>query len=123
VISVKEHAVFDRQDYDLHCTVPVNIAQATLGCEVEIPTFEGVETVKIPEGTQPGTQLRLKARGVPRVNASGRGDLFIHVEVHIPTKLTKEQRKAFEALRENLPQPGEEGGKGGFFGKVKNLFQ
>ncbi len=123
VISVKEHAVFDRQDYDLHCTVPVNIVQATLGCEVEIPTFEGVETVKIPEGTQPGAQLRLKARGVPRVNASGRGDLYIHVEVHIPTKLSKDQRKAFEALRDSLPQPGESGDKGGFFGKVKNLFQ
>ncbi|MBZ2187136.1 MAG: molecular chaperone DnaJ [Bryobacter sp.] len=123
VISVKEHAVFDRQDYDLHCTVPVNVAQAALGCEVEIPTFEGIETVKIPEGTQPGTQLRLKARGVPRVNALGRGDLFIHVEVHVPAKLNKEQRKAFEALRESLPQPGEGGGKDGFFGKVKNLFQ
>jgi molecular chaperone DnaJ len=100
----------------------VNIVQATLGTEVEIPTFEGVEIVKIPEGTQPGTQLRLKNRGVPRVNASGRGDLFIHIEVHIPTKLTREQRKLFEQLRENLPNPGEDTKDGGFFGKVKNLF-
>ncbi|WP_035957659.1 molecular chaperone DnaJ [Bryobacter aggregatus] len=123
VLSVKEHSVFERQDYDLHCTVPVNIAQATLGTEVEIPTFEGIESVKVPEGTQPGTQLRLKNRGVPRVNASGRGDLFIHVEVHIPTKLSREQRKVFEQLRETLPAPGEEDDKGGFFGKVKELFQ
>jgi molecular chaperone DnaJ len=123
VISVREHPVFDRQDYDLHCTVPVNIVQATLGTEVEIPTFEGAEVVQIPEGTQPGAQLRLKNRGVPRVNASGRGDLYIHVEVHIPTKLTKDQRRAFEALRDNLPSPGEENEEGGFFGKVKKLFQ
>lgn len=123
VISVREHPVFDRQDYDLHCTVPVNIVQATLGTEVEIPTFEGPEVVQIPEGTQPDAQLRLKNRGVPRVNASGRGDLYIHVEVHIPTKLTKDQRRAFEALRDNLPSPGEENDDGGFFGKVKKLFQ
>jgi len=123
VLSVKEHPVFDRQDYDLHCTVPVNIVQATLGTEVEIPTFEGIESVKIPEGTQPGTQLRLKNRGVPRVNASGRGDMYIHVEVHIPTKLSRDQRKVFEQLRENLPAAGADGDKGGLFGKVKNLFQ
>lgn len=123
VVTVKDHPVFDRQDYDLHCTVPVNIVQATLGTEVEIPTFEGMETVKIPEGTQPGAQLRLKSRGVPRVNASGRGDLYIHVEVHIPTKLTKDQRRAFETLMASLPAPGEENDSGGFFGKVKKLFQ
>ena len=123
VLSVKDHPVFDRQDYDLHCTVPINLAQATLGSEVEIPTFEGVEPVKIPEGTQPGTQLRLKSRGIPRVNASGRGDLFIHIEVHIPGKLTREQRKLFEQLRDTLPPAGEEGDKNGFFGKVKDLFQ
>lgn len=123
VLSVKDHPVFDRQDYDLHCTVPINIAQATLGTEVEIPTFEGLESVKIPEGSQPGTQLRLKNRGVPRVNASGRGDLFIHVEVHVPSKLSREQRKLFEQLLESLPAAGEETGKGGFFGKVKDLFQ
>jgi molecular chaperone DnaJ len=123
VLSVKEHPVFDRNDYDLHCTVPINVAQAVLGTEVEIPTFEGIEPVKIPEGAQPGTQLRLKNRGVPRVNASGRGDLFINVEIHIPSKLTREQRKLFEQLLESLPAAGEETGKGGFFGKVKNLFQ
>jgi len=123
VLSVKEHSVFDRQDYDLHCTVPVNIVQATLGTEVDIPTFEGIETVRIPEGTQPNAQLRLKNRGVPRVNASGRGDLFIHVEVHIPTKLTRDQRKSFEQLRDQLPTGGETSEKGGLFGKVKNLFQ
>ncbi|MDX2268608.1 MAG: molecular chaperone DnaJ [Bryobacter sp.] len=123
VIEVKPHDVFERQEYDLHCTVPVNIAQAVLGTEVDIPTFEGIETVKIPEGTQPGTQIRLRSRGVPRVNASGRGDLYVNVEVHIPTKLTREQKRLVEQLREILPAAGEDPGSDGLFGKVKNLFQ
>jgi molecular chaperone DnaJ len=123
VLSVKPHPVFDRQDYDLHCTVPINVAQAALGTEVEIATFEGMETVTVPEGTQPGAQFRLKNRGVPRVNASGRGDLFIHVEVEVPKKLSREQRKHFEQLLESLPAAGEEGGKGGMFDKLKDLFQ
>jgi molecular chaperone DnaJ len=123
VVRVKEHPIFDRNEYDLHCTVPVNVAQAALGTEVEIPTFDGMETVKIPEGSQSGAQLRLKNRGVQRVNGSGRGDLFVHVEVKVPTKLSREQRKLFEQLRDALPAAGEDDGKGGFFGKVKDLFQ
>ncbi len=123
VLSVKPHAIYDRQDYDLHCTVPINIAQAALGTEVDIPTFEGDETVRIPEGTQPGTQIKLRGRGVPRVNASGRGDLYVNIEVHVPGKMTKEQRRLFEQLREILPAAGEESQEGGLFGKVKNLFQ
>ncbi len=123
VLHVKAHPVFDRQDYDLHCTVPVNLAQAALGTNVDIPTFEGVENVRIPEGTQPGTRIRIKNRGVPRVNAAGRGDLYVNIEVHVPAKLTREQKRLLEQLREILPNPGEEGGEGGFFGKVKDLFQ
>lgn len=123
VLHVKAHPVFERQEYDLHCTVPVNIAQAALGAEVDIPTFEGVETVKIPEGTQPGTQIKLRNRGVQRVNASGRGDLYINVEVHIPSKLTREQKRLMEQLREILPAAGEDNPQGGLFGKVKDLFQ
>lgn len=122
VLHVKAHPVFERQEYDLHCTVPVNIAQAALGTEVDIPTFEGVETVKIPEGTQPGTQIKLRGRGVQRVNASGRGDLYVNIEVHTPAKLTREQRRLLEQLREILPAAGEENTKSGLFGKVKDLF-
>lgn len=123
VVRVKEHPIFDRNEYDLHCTVPINIAQAALGTEVDIPTFDGTENVKIPEGSQSGTQLKLKNRGVQRVNGSGRGDLYVHVEVKVPTKLSREQRKLFEQLRDALPAAGEDDDKGGFFGKVKDLFQ
>ena len=121
VLRVKEHAIFERHEYDLHCTVPVNIAQATLGTEIDLLTFDGLETVKIPDGTQPGTQLRLKGKGVPRLNGNGRGDLFVHVEVRIPDKLTKDQRRLFEQLAETLPNENEPEEKG-LFDKVKDYF-
>ncbi len=121
VIRVKDHAFFERHENDLHCTIPVTIVQATLGSEIELKTLDGVEKVKVPEGTQPGAQLRLRGKGVPRVNSSGRGDLFIHVEVRIPEKLNKEQRKLMEQLRETLPEDNEPREKG-LFEKVRDYF-
>lgn len=121
VLRVKEHPIFERQGDDLHCTVPLNIAQAALGAEVDLLTFDGLETVKIPEGSQHGDQLRLKGKGVPRLNAHGRGDVVVHVEVRVPQKLTREQRKLLEQLRELLPAENEPKEKG-LFEKVKDYF-
>jgi molecular chaperone DnaJ len=120
VLRVKPHPVFERRDDDLHCTVPINPAQAALGCQVEVNTLDGMQNVKVPEGSQPGTRLRLKQLGVPHVNGSGRGDLFVHLEVRIPTKLTKDQRKLFEQLRDTLPAENEP--NQGIFDKVKDYF-
>ena len=61
-----EHPFFERHENDLHCTVPVNVAQAALGCAVEVLTFDGLQKLKIPEGTQSGAQFRLRDKGVPR---------------------------------------------------------
>jgi molecular chaperone DnaJ len=102
-LKVKEHPFFDRREQDLHCTIPLNVAQAALGCEIEVPTLEGFHKLKIPEGTQNGSQFRLRNKGVAMVNGSGRGDLYVHIEVKIPTRLTREQRKLFDQLRETLP--------------------
>ena len=121
VIRVKDHAFFERHENDLHCTIPVTIVQAALGSEIELNTLDGVETVRIPDGTQPGTQVRLKGKGVPRVNASGRGDLFVHIEVRIPEKLSRDQRKLLEQLRETLPENNEPKEKG-IFAKVRDYF-
>jgi molecular chaperone DnaJ len=121
VTKVAEHPVFERHDYDLHCRVPINIAQAALGAAIELVTFDGVQTVKIPEGTQPGTKLRLKGLGVPRLNASGRGDLFVHIVVQVPQKLTREQRRLLEQLREELPAENEPQDKS-LLDKVKDYF-
>ncbi|HOL73188.1 MAG TPA: DnaJ C-terminal domain-containing protein, partial [Bryobacteraceae bacterium] len=110
-----------RREKDLHCTIPINVAQAVLGAEIEVPTLDGTQPLKIPEGTQNGATFRLKNQGVPDVNGRGRGDLFVHVEVKIPTKLTREQRKLFERLRETLPEDNKPAERG-LFEKVKDYF-
>jgi molecular chaperone DnaJ len=121
VLKVKPHPIFERHGDELHCTVPVNPAQAALGATIDISTLDGVQTVKIPEGSQPGSRVRLKGLGVPHVNGSGRGDLFVHIDVRIPTKLTREQRKLFEQLRDVLPADNAPAEKG-IFDKVKDYF-
>ncbi len=121
VLKVKEHPFFERHENDLHCTVPVNIAQAALGAEIEVPTLEDPYKLKVPEGTQSGTQFRIRHKGVPDVNTRARGDLYVHIDVKIPAKLTREQKKLMEQLRETLPvdnQPAEKG----LFDKVKDYF-
>ena len=120
-IKVREHSFFERKDQDLHCTIPVNIAQAALGCEIEIPTLEGAHKLKIPEGSQNGAQFRLRNKGVPVLNGSGRGDLFVHLDVKIPHRMTREQRKLMEQLREILPVDNAPAEKG-LFEKVKDYF-
>jgi molecular chaperone DnaJ len=121
VLKVKAHPIFQRQQDDLHCLVPINVAQAALGASVDILTFDGLQTVKIPEGSQAGSRLRLKGLGVPHVNASGRGDLYVHLDVRTPAKLTREQRRLFEQLKEILPAENEPAEKG-LMDKVKNYF-
>jgi molecular chaperone DnaJ len=120
-LKVKPHPIYERHENNLHCSVPINVAQAVLGTEIDLLTFDGLQVVKIPEGTQSGTQIKLKNLGVPNVNGHGRGDLYVHVDVQIPTKLTREQRKLFEQLRETLPVENEPQEKG-IFDKVKDLF-
>src|SRR5579863_6085310 len=121
VVKVKEHPIFERQGDDLFCTVPINVAQAVLGTHINLLTFDGLEQVKIPDGIQTGSRIRLKNLGVPRLQGSGRGDLFVQVDVKVPSKLTREQRKLFEQLRETLPEENEPHEKG-LLDKVKDYF-
>ncbi|HEX6897358.1 MAG TPA: DnaJ C-terminal domain-containing protein, partial [Bryobacteraceae bacterium] len=121
VIKLKEHHIFERHGDDLHCIVPVNVAQAALGAEVNLLTFDGLEPVKIPEGSQSSATVRLKNLGMPKLQGSGRGDLFVHVDVRVPSKLTREQKKLFEQLRETLPAENEPHEKG-LLDKVKDYF-
>ena len=115
------HVFFERRQQDLHCTIPINFAQAALGCEIEVPTLEQPHKVKIPEGTQNGEQFRLRNKGVPAINGGARGDLYIHVLVNVPSRLTREQRKLLEQLRETLPVNNAPAEKG-LFEKVKDYF-
>jgi molecular chaperone DnaJ len=121
VIKVKEHPIFERQGDDLLCIVPINVAQAVLGTQINLLTFDGLEQVKVPEGVQTGSRIRLKSFGVPKLQGSGRGDLFVQVDVKVPGKLTREQRKLFEQLRETLPEENEPHEKG-LLDKVKDYF-
>src|SRR5436309_15538390 len=92
VLKVKDHPFFERHEADLHCTIPVNIAQAALGAEIEVPTLEEPYKLKIPEGTQSGMQFRLRHKGVAVLNGHTRGDLYVHIVVKVPSKLTREQK-------------------------------
>jgi molecular chaperone DnaJ len=119
--KVKEHPFFERQENDLHCTIPLNIAQASLGCEIEVPTLGAVQKLKIPEGTQNGAQFKLRHQGVAILHSNNRGDLHVHIRVNMPTRLTREQRKLLEQLRDTLPVDNRPSEKG-LFDKVKDYF-
>lgn len=123
VLEVKEHAFFERRGADLYCTIPISIAQATLGAELQVPGLNGEEKLKIPEGTQGGAVFRLKGKGLPDPHGGGRGDLYYHVRVLTPAKLTREQRKLMEQLGNTIQvdnKPAERGSS--IFDKVKDIF-
>jgi molecular chaperone DnaJ len=101
-IQVKPHKFFRRREYDILLDLTVNIAQATLGAEVDIPTVDGTEKLKIPAGTQPGKVITLKGKGMPRLRSNGRGDQLVIINVDVPVRLTVEQRELFEKLAKSL---------------------
>jgi len=123
VLHVKEHPFFERRGADLYCTIPISIAQATLGTELQVPGLSGDEKLKIPEGTQSGAVFRLKAKGLADPRGGGKGDLYYHVRVITPTKLSREQRKLIEELGSSLKvdnKPAERNSS--IFDKVKDIF-
>ncbi len=121
VLHVKEHPFFEREANDLHCVIPVSYTQAALGAEISVPTLEGEHVLKVPDGTQSGTTLRIRGKGVPILNGHGKGDLFVEVRVQTPSKLNKRQRELLQELEglthvENRPQ------RRTLLGKVKDIF-
>ncbi len=103
LLDVKSHQFFKRRENDILLNLDINVAQATLGADVEVPTLDGQEKLKIPAGTQPGKVFTLRGKGVPYLRSNGRrGDQLVIVNVEIPEKLTKEQRALFEQLAESL---------------------
>ena len=97
-MRVANHQFFRRRQNDILLDLNINIAQAVLGAEIEVPTLDGPSRLKIPAGTQPAKVFTLKNKGVPQLRGSGRGDQHVVVSVEIPTKLSAEQRKLFEDL-------------------------
>jgi molecular chaperone DnaJ len=96
VLDVEEHTIFTREGTDLVCEVPVSIAQAALGTEIEVPTLDGSAKVKVPAGTQSGQMFRLRGRGVPDLGGYAKGDELVRIVVETPKKLTARQRELLE---------------------------
>jgi len=120
VIQVDSHKYFRRRDNDILLDLNINIAQATLGDEVDVPTVDGDALLKIPSGTQPGKVIRMRGKGVPYLRSNGRGDQMVIVNVSIPTSVDEEQERLFEELGKSLgteviPQ------ERGFFDKLRDV--
>jgi molecular chaperone DnaJ len=128
VVHVQEHAFFRREGINLFCEIPVNFTTVALGGEIQVPTLDSTESVKVPEGTQTGTTLRLRGKGLPEVGGRTRGDLFATVQVQTPRKLTKEQRHLLDQLSKVLPKEKfeprahDEQDERNLFDRVKNMF-
>jgi molecular chaperone DnaJ len=103
-VQVQDHAFFHREGDDLYCQIPVSFPTLALGGKIQVPTLNGREEVKIPEGSESGTVFRLRGKGMPNVSGRGRGDLHVVVQVKTPKKLTRDQRKALEQLASALPE-------------------
>jgi molecular chaperone DnaJ len=121
VLHVKPHSFFERDGKDLYCSVPVSFSQAALGDEIMIPTLYGEHKLKVPEGTQSGTTIRIRGKGLQGLQSSSKGDLFVKVRVQTPARLSKRQRELLEELAqatsiENKPEPRS------LFDKVKEIF-
>lgn len=106
-IRVKQHEIFERDGDDLHCTVPVSMVTAALGGTIAVPTLGGHAEIELPEGTQHGKQFRLKGKGIKGVRSSYPGDLYCHIQVETPVKLTEHQRKLLKELDESLRKGGD----------------
>jgi molecular chaperone DnaJ len=126
---VQEHEFFRRDGLNLFCEIPVNYTTVALGGEIQVPTLDGIDEIKVPEGTQTGTTLRLRGKGMPDVNGRGKGDLFATVQVQTPKKLTKDQRQALEQLARTLPKEHfeprkrhDEQDERNLFDRVKDMF-
>ncbi len=121
VVHVKEHKIFQREEDNLYCEVPISFTVAALGGDIDVPTLEGKANVKVPPGTQGGQVFRLRGKGIIHVNGRERGDLLARVIVEVPTRLNGEQRQKLEEFanlcgEENAPM------RKSFFERAKEFF-
>jgi molecular chaperone DnaJ len=119
-LSVRRHALFEREGADVHCKVPISMVQATLGGSIEVPTLDAkFARINIPAGAQGGHQFRLRGKGMPVVRSTQRGDMYIEIMVETPVNLTSKQKellKEFDKAGKTSPETE------GFFSKVKEMF-
>jgi len=124
-IRVKQHDIFERDGDDLHCTAPVSMTTAALGGQIQVPTLHGKVEIELPEGTQHGKTFRLRGKGIKGLRSSYPGDLYCHVTVETPIKLTEHQRKLLRELEESFQKGGEKHSPNSksWSDRVKDLFK
>ncbi len=124
-IRVKQHEIFERDGDDLHCTVPVGLTTAALGGSIDVPTLGGTAQIELPEGTQHGKTFRLRGKGVKGVRSSYPGDLYCHISVETPVKLTERQRELLNELDESFRSSGDRHSPNAksWTDRVKDLFK
>ncbi len=124
-IRIKPHEVFERDGDDLHCTMPVGMVTAALGGTIEVPTLGGKAEIELPDGTQHGKTFRLRGKGIKGVRSSYPGDLYCHIAVETPVKLTEHQKKLLKELDESLKKGGERHSPNAksWTDRVKDLFK
>ena len=120
-VIVREHPLFQREDYEVFCEVPISFTQAALGAKIDVPTLDGKVKMTIPTGTQSGKVFRLKGKGVPHLHSQQRGDQHVRVIVETPTDLSSKQRELLEKFAELSGEESHPQSKG-FFDKVRELF-
>jgi molecular chaperone DnaJ len=124
-IRIKQHEIFERDGDDLHCTVPVPLTMAALGGGITVPTLAGKAEIELPEGTQHGKTFRLRGKGIKGIRSSYPGDLYCHITVETPVRLTEHQRKLMKELDESLKKGGERHSPNAksWTDRVKDLFK
>ncbi len=124
VVNLKPHPVFQREGADLHCEMPIGFATAALGGDLEIPTLDGHATIKVPPETQTGQTFRLRNKGIRPVRGSVQGDLYCHVAIETPVKLTARQKELLREFEQISAQdPGKHNPRAkGWFDKVREFF-
>ncbi len=122
-IRIREHSVFTRDGDDLHCEVPISITAAALGGEVQVPTLAGRAEIDLPEGTQSGKTFRLRGKGIKGLRSSYPGDLYAHVVIETPVRLTDQQKKLLRELDASLTDPRHSPQTKSWTDRVKDFFQ
>ena len=120
--QIKEHDFFVRDGINIKYRLPINIAQASLGTKIEVPTLDGYYEIEIPPGTQTGRIFRVRGRGVAQLRGDRRGDLLVLIDVRIPKKLDSQQQKLMNELGESLPDTFEDDEDKGIFDKFRSAF-
>ncbi|MDC0276496.1 molecular chaperone DnaJ, partial [Verrucomicrobiales bacterium] len=122
VVHIKKHEIFERDEADLYCEMPVPFSLAALGGDLVVPTLDGKTSIKVPGGTQTDTSFRLRGKGIPYLNSDKKGDLLVNVQVEIPVKLSKDQEEKLKTFTESLSEKNSPL-RESFFEKAKRFFK